>query len=128
MLDHRLQIGIQRDVYINNDQIQSNGTIDWRPNRTDKGKKSINKRKKRSILICSIQYNIILEVHNQNIKYKQAREERLTSKYKQSRIQHKEQLKEKSAQLAASFVEFQKRAAKMSPKDMDSDSEMAVLR
>ena len=67
-------------------------------------------------------------MHNQNIKYKQAREERLTSKYKQSRIQHKEQLKEKSAQLAASFVEFQKRAAKMSPKDMDSDSEMAVLR
>ena len=127
MLDHRLQIGIQRDVYINNDQIQSNGTIDGRPNRTDKGKKSINKETKVN-LICSIQYNIILEVHNQNIKYKQAREERLTSKYKQSRIQHKEQLKEKSAQLAASFVEFQKRAAKMSPKDMDSDSEMAVLR
>ena len=67
-------------------------------------------------------------MHNQNIKYKQAREERLTSKYKQSRIQHKEQLKEKSAQLAAAFVDFQKRAAKMSPKDMDSDSEMAVLR
>ena len=28
VLDHRLKIGIQRDVYINNDQIQSNGTID----------------------------------------------------------------------------------------------------
>jgi len=75
-----------------------------------------------------IRYNVIIEVHNQNIKYKQAREERLTSKYKQSRIQHKEQLKEKSAQLASAFVDFQKRAAKMSPKDMDSDSEMAVLR
>lgn len=78
--------------------------------------------------LSSVQYNIIIEVHNQNIKYKQAREERLTSKYKQSRIQHKEQLKEKSAQLASAFVDFQKRAAKMSPKDMDSDSEMAVLR
>ena len=80
------------------------------------------------LLYSAVQYNIIIEVHNQNIKYKQAREERLTSKYKQSRIQHKEQLKEKSAQLASAFVDFQKRAAKMSPKDMDSDSEMAVLR
>jgi len=75
-----------------------------------------------------IRYNIIIEVHNQNIKFKQAREEKLTSKYKQSRIQHQEQLKHKSAQLAKAFVDFQKKTAKMDLKDLEKNSEMAVLR
>ena len=47
-------------------------------------------------------------MHNQNIKFKQAREEKLTSKYKQSRIQHQEELKRKSAILGRAFVDFQK--------------------
>ena len=57
-----------------------------------------------------------------------AREEKLTSKYKQSRIQHQEQLKHKSAQLAKAFVDFQKKTAKMDLKDLEKNSEMAVLR
>ena len=73
-------------------------------------------------------YNIIIEVHNQNIKFKQAREEKLTSKYKQSRIQHQEELKRKSAILGRAFVDFQKKVAKMDLKDMESNSEIAVLR
>jgi len=75
-----------------------------------------------------IRYNIIIEVHNQNIKFKQAREEKLTSKYKQSRIQHQEELKRKSAILGRAFVDFQKKVAKMDLKDMESNSEIAVLR
>lgn len=67
-------------------------------------------------------------MHNQNIKFKQAREEKLTSKYKQSRIQHQEELKRKSAILGRAFVDFQKKVAKMDLKDMESNSEIAVLR